>query len=383
MVRVYSLTALLLVGWGLGGLQIGAAQSSLPSNAPPALQQFNTDLSKHSIDLSTLKTGGPPKDGIPSIDNPSFVSMETASDWVAPEEPVILLEHEGTPRAYPLQILTHHEIVNDRIAGTPVAVTFCPLCYSALVFKRTLDGAPVEFGVSGLLRNSDLVMYDRKTETLWQQFTGKAIVGDLTGQTLTRLPSQIISFRQFGEAHPGGEVLSRDTGYDRPYGRNPYAGYDDIDNKPFAFDGPVDDRLPPMAKVVTVSVGDTHKAYPHSTTKEKRVIHDTIADRPLVVFHAPGAVSALDAAQIEESKEVGSTGVFDRRVDERTLHFSYAGDGRFRDEETGSTWTVTGEAVSGPLKGTQLDRISHGDYFAFAWMAFLPDAAIYDAKAGS
>ena len=117
MLRVCSLTALLLVGWGLGGLQIGAAQSSLPASAPPALQQFNTDLSKHSIDLSTLKAGGPPKDGIPSIDNPSFVSMETASDWVAPEEPVILLEHEGTPRAYPLQILTHHEIVNDRIAG--------------------------------------------------------------------------------------------------------------------------------------------------------------------------------------------------------------------------------------------------------------------------
>ncbi|MFB6273900.1 MAG: DUF3179 domain-containing protein, partial [Salinibacter sp.] len=253
----------------------------------------------------------------------------------------------------------------------------------ALVFKRTLNGKPVEFGVSGLLRNSDLVMYDRMTETLWQQFTGKAIVGDLAGRTLEQLPSQIISFRQFGKAHPDGQVLSRDTGYNRPYGRNLYAGYDDIDNKPFAFDGSTSDRLPPMAKVVAVTVEDVHKAYPHSTTEKKRVIHDTVADRPLVVFHAPGAVSALDAAQIEESKEVGSTGVYDRRVEGRTLHFTYADDGRFRDEETGSLWSITGEAVEGPLKGTQLDRVKHGDYFAFAWLAFRPDAAIYGAKTGS
>jgi len=368
-----------LVGvWALAGVSASLAQSSLPSDAPSALKQFDTDHSNYNIDLSTLKSGGPPKDGIPSIDNPSFVSVGAASNWVAPKEPVIVFEHNGTARAYPLQILTHHEIVNDRVGGTPVAVTFCPLCYSALVFERTLDGETVEFGVSGMLRNSDLVMYDRKTETLWQQLTGKAIVGDLAGQTLKQLPSQIVSFRQFGETHPDGEVLSRDTGHNRPYGRNPYAGYDDVDNKPFAYDGPTDDRLPPMEKVVAVTIGDTYKAYPHSTTEEQRVIHDTMADQPLVVFHASGTVSALDAAQISNSKETGSTGVFDRRVDGRTLTFSYTDDGRFRDDETGSTWTVTGKAVSGPLEGTQLDRIQYGDYFAFAWFAFRPNTALYD-----
>ena len=373
-----------LVGLWIVSVAPGArAQSSLPPDAPPALQQFDTAYSKHNIDLSTLMSGGPPKDGIPSVDNPSFVSVGEASNWVSPEEPVILLEHKGTARAYPLQILTHHEIVNDRVAGTPVAVTFCPLCYSALVFERTLDGEPVEFGVSGLLRNSDLVMYDRKTETLWQQLTGKAIVGDLAGRTLTQIPSQIVSFRQFGETHPDGAVLSRDTGHDRPYGRNPYAGYDDIDNKPFAYRGPTDDRLPPMAKVVAVTIGDRYKAYPHSKTEEKRVLHDTVAGRPLAVFHAPGAVSALDAAEIAESKETGSTGVFDRRVDGRTLTFSYVDDGRFEDEDTGSTWTVTGKAVEGPLEGTQLDRVQHGDYFAFAWFAFRPDAALYGAGGSS
>ncbi|MCS4113586.1 hypothetical protein GGP49_000485 [Salinibacter ruber] len=369
-----------LVGLWIVSVAPGArAQSSLPPDAPPALQQFDTAYSKHNIDLSTLMSGGPPKDGIPSVDNPSFVSVGEASNWVSPEEPVILLEHKGTARAYPLQILTHHEIVNDRVAGTPVAVTFCPLCYSALVFERTLDGEPVEFGVSGLLRNSDLVMYDRKTETLWQQLTGKAIVGDLAGRTLTQIPSQIVSFRQFGETHPDGAVLSRDTGHDRPYGRNPYAGYDDIDNKPFAYRGPTDDRLPPMAKVVAVTIGDRYKAYPHSKTEKKRVLHDTVAGRPLAVFHAPGAVSALDSAEIAESKETGSTGVFDRRVDGRTLTFSYVDDGRFEDEDTESTWTVTGKAVDGPLEGTQLDRVQHGDYFAFAWFAFRPDAALYGA----
>ncbi|MFB6248965.1 MAG: DUF3179 domain-containing protein [Salinibacter sp.] len=373
---------LLAVLWGGPGPV--HAQSSLPADAPDALRQFDTDLTNTTVDLSSLRHGGPSKDGIPSIDNPSFVSVEAARDWTDPEEPVILIEHNETAKAYPLQILTYHEIVNDRIGGTPVAVTFCPLCYSSIAFERRLNGEPVTFGVSGLLRKSDLVMYDRKTETLWQQFTGTAIAGDRAGETLKVIPSQLISFRQFARNYPDGRVLSRDTGYDRPYGQNPYAGYDDIDESPFAYDGSTDDRrLPPKAKVVAVSLDGTHKAYPHSTTKKKRVIHDAIGARPLVVLHAPGAVSALDARQISKSKEVGSTGVFDRRVDGRTLTFTYAGDGRFEDRETGSIWTITGRAVEGPLKGTQLERIPHGDYFAFAWFAFRPDATLYDGGPGS
>jgi hypothetical protein len=370
-------TMIVAVGlWAAAGVLAGQAQSALPPGAPPALEQFDTDLSNTTIDLSELRRGAP-KGGIPAIDTPSFVPIDAARDWVSAQEPVIAIEHNGVARAYPLQILTFHEIVNDDIGGTPVAVTFCPLCYSSIAFKRTLDGEPVRFGVSGLLRKSDLVMYDRKTETLWQQFTGKAIAGTHAGTTLELVPSQLISFRQFAENYPDGTVLSRETGYQRPYGQNPYAGYDDVDEPPFAYDGPTDDRLPPKEKVVAVSLGDTHKAYPHSTTKERRVIHDTINDRSLVVFHAPGPVSALDARQISASKEVGATGVFDRRVDGRTLRFRYAGEGQFEDTATGSVWTVTGRAIEGPMKGTQLDRIPHGDYFAFSWFAFRPDATLY------
>jgi len=371
------LTALLVAGlWTIvGGLSL-QAQTSLPPDAPRALKQFDTDLSNTTIELSELRRGAP-KDGIPAIDDPSFVSPDAASDWIGSEEPVIAVEHNGVARAYPLQILTFHEIVNDNIGGTPVAVTFCPLCYSAIAFERTLDGEPVSFGVSGLLRKSDLVMYDRTTETLWQQFTGKAIVGSRAGETLELVSSQIVSFKQFTQNYPDGEVLSRDTDHRRPYGQNPYAGYDDIDKPPFAYDGPSDDRLPPKEKVVAVSVGDTHKGYPHSLTKETRVIHDTIANRPLVVFHAPGTVSALDARQISASKEDGSTGVFDRRVDGRTLRFEHTGDGRFKDLQTGSVWSITGRAVEGPLMGTQLDPIQHGNYFAFSWFAFRPEAALY------
>ncbi|NBC16230.1 MAG: DUF3179 domain-containing protein [Bacteroidetes bacterium] len=347
-----------------------------PANAQD-LDSWETDWSNRSIDLDELQSGGVPRDGIPSIDDPSFVEVYAASAWLKDQEPVLALDVNGVARAYPLQIMTWHEIVNDEIGGVPVAVTFCPLCYSAIAFDRRVGGRTLTFGVSGLLRHSDLVMYDRQTESLWQQLNGKAIVGDLTGKTLEALPAQLISFAQFREAHPNGEVLSRETGYDRRYGQNPYAGYDDIDKQPFLYRGPTDGRVPPMEKVVTVSLDGADKAYPYSITRERRVIHDAIAGQPVVVFHADGAVSALDRSTIHRSKETGSTGVFDPRVDDRTLRFEYA-DGRFVDAQTGSTWTITGKAIDGRLEGKQLEPIPHGDFFSFAWFAFKPDAELYE-----
>jgi hypothetical protein len=269
-----------------------------------------------------------------------------------------------------------HEIVNDKVAGVPVAVTFCPLCYSANVFDRRVRGRSYNLGVSGMLRHSDMVMYDRETESLWQQISGEAIVGDMVGSQLKRIPAQIISFEQFRSAYKRGLVLSRETGFQRNYGQNPYVGYDDISNRPFKYRGKKDGRLMPMEKVVTVSIGDSNKAYPYSITRRLNVINDKIDDVPLAVFHADGAVSALDKGRISSSRRVGSTGVFDRRVDGRLLSFRYS-DGRFYDEQTASAWDITGRAVQGPLEGKKLTRLVHGDYFAFAWLVFKPETEIY------
>ena len=224
-----------------------------------------TDFSRHTVPFSEILSGGPPRDGIPPIDDPKFITPEEASDWLGDQEPVIALELNGDARSYPLQILIWHEIANDFVGGVPVAVTFCPLCNTAIVFDRTLDGVVYDFGTSGNLRNSDLIMWDRQTESWWQQFTGEAIVGELAGTRLMTLPSPIISFSDFRASNPEGKVLSRDTGFSKRYGDNPYGGYDRADNPPFLFDGDLDGRLAPKDRVVDVSIDGVTAVFPVPT----------------------------------------------------------------------------------------------------------------------
>jgi hypothetical protein len=355
---------------------IAYIRGTSPRHRQNALPGWKTNTAKRLIELNELQSGGPGPDGIPAIDRPHFVTTRNAKTWLKPNEPVISLVVNSAAKAYPLQILIWHEIVNYDVDALPVTVTFCPLCYSALVFDRRVAGHTYTFGVSGMLRNSDMVMYDRQTQTLWQQFTGQAIVGDLVPKILTQLPSQIISFAQFAEAHPNGLVLSRKTGHSRDYGRNPYAGYDDINNTPFMYHGKTDPRLRPMEKLVAVTIAGQSTAYPYSITSKKRVINDLIANIPLVVFHDSGAVSALDESIIAQSRETGSTGVFSRNLDGRLLTFAYNGTA-FTDTETKTTWLITGRAIAGPLKGRNLTPLPHGDYFAFAYLAFKPNTKIY------
>ena len=238
------------------------AQDDLDDTLQVTTGSWKTDFSKHSVPLSEFQSGGPPRDGIPPIDAPKYVSQAEADAWLAPQEPVIavtLEQPDGSvlARAYPLQIMVWHEIVNDTLGETPVAVTFCPLCYTAIAYDRRLEqvGTVFDFGTTGNLRHSDLVMWDRQTESWWQQFSGDAIVGELTGTHLTFLPAQIVGWQAFKTAYPAGDVLSRETGFDRSYGRNPYPGYDDVDSRPFLFDGTTDERLPPMERVVGVVLG--------------------------------------------------------------------------------------------------------------------------------
>jgi hypothetical protein len=357
-----------------------------PSRLRNATSGWATNWNKHTIDYGDLLSGGPPRDGIPSIDDPQFISPDAAGEWLAGNEPVIALEIGDEARAYPLQILTWHEIVNDVVADVPVAVTFCPLCNSAITFDRRLDGETYEFGTSGLLRHSDLVMYDRTTEGLWQQFTGEAIAGDLAGRQLTFLASSIVSFADFQEAHPEGVVLSRDTGFNRRYGQNPYVGYDNIGSSPFLFRGEIDGRLAAVERVVTVSLEPStgsgqavDVAYPLTTLSELGVIHDSQGGRDLVVFHTSGTSSALGAGTIAAAEDVGATGVFDPVLGDQKLTFQRDGEA-IVDAETGSTWNILGQAIDGPLAGEQLEPIVHADHFWFSWAAFKPDTIIYSAS---
>lgn len=342
--------------------------------------EWDTDFSLHTVPYSEIRFVIP-RDNIPSIDVPAFVSPDEAAEWLADVEPVVALEIDGDARAYPLQILTWHEIVNDEVGGLPVAVTFCPLCNSAIAFDRRLDGEALEFGVSGNLRNSDLVMYDRQTQTWWQQFTGEGIVGEHAGRQLEHLPSLLISFADFREAHPEGKVLSRETGYTRNYGVNPYIGYDTFGGTPFLFGGKLDDRLPPVERVIAVSAGGVDAAFPLSALQEMSVVNYALGDRDIAVFFKTGTASALDAAVIADARDVGSAAAFDAELDGRRLTFS-AADGAIRDAETGSVWSISGKAVEGELAGASLTPLAHGNHFWFAWAAFKPDTLLYEGGDG-
>lgn len=341
-------------------------------------QGWATDFCMHNVPYAEIRSGGPPRDGIPPIDHPTFVTPEAADQWIADKEPVLLLRIGEDARAYPLQILTWHEIVNDEVGGVPVAVTFCPLCYAALVYERPeVQGRRLTFGTSGNLRNSDLVMWDRQTESWWQQFSGEAIVGQLTGTRLKAVPAALVSWKIFKTEYPQGRVLSRDTGHTRPYGRNPYRGYDDVTQRPWAYEGVTGAALRPMEHVVGLELGPAARAYPRRTLQKKRVFNDTLDATPVVVFWAKGTASALDTEEISQGRDIGMIGAFVRTVADRTLTFEPAKADRFKDQETGSVWNILGVAVAGPMAGTRLEPVVHHNVFWFVWSAFKPDGTLH------
>ncbi len=326
------------------------------------------------VPLTELRSGGPPPDGIPPIDDPKFIPV-AGVDFLADNEPVMAVDVGGDVRAYPVQILIWHEIVNDTVGGVPLAVTYCPLCNSAVAYDRRVDGRVMSFGTSGLLWNSALVMYDRQTETLWSHFNGEAIVGILTGTELETFPVATVPWGVWRDAHPDGLVLSRDTGFDRDYGSNPYPGYDDITSQPFLFEGEVDGRFTAMTRVVGIEGATDALAVPLVVLREQRVASVTMEGLDLTVWWAPGTASALDEDDIVDGDDIGATGVFVPTVDGNALTFTPSGNG-FIDGQTGSTWNLLGIATAGPLAGRQLETVEHVDTFWFAWSAFRPDTAV-------
>ncbi len=355
----------------------------LPPETPPefATVEFKTDFRKHCVHYDEILSGGPPKDGIPALDAPRFVTVSQADAWLKPDEPVISFQVGSDARAYPIQILIWHEIVNDTVGEVPVAVTFCPLCNTAIAFERTAGGRVLDFGTTGRLRFSNLLMYDRQTESWWQQAIGQAIVGQLTGTTLVSRPAAIISWATFKIAHPGGRVLSRDTGYDRPYGQNPYQGYDNVNQSPFLYSGPpISGKLRPMARVLIVVLGGEAVAYPFDTLQKVHAVNDTVGKTDVVALWVPGTSSPLDAGTIAGGRDVGSATVYMRVLGGRTLTFGFDGT-HIVDRETGSVWDILGRATSGPLMGQSLTPVVATNSFWFAWVVYRPDTQVYQQQA--
>lgn len=345
---------------------------------------WNTDTSKSTVNLSEIAMVVP-RNTFPKIDYPKFLDKSKGIEYFYAHEPVIAVAIKGEAKAYPLNMLTMHEISNDSLGGVPILPTYCPLCNASVVYDRRLRHEGKEhlltFEVSGMLRHSDMVMADAQTESWWQQFTGEGIVGALAGAELTVIPSLVISVSEFFDRFPKGKILSPETGTPaaQRYGKNPYRQYDAMDSKPYSryFDPKnIDHRLPPMERVVDIQVGEKHKVYPFSSIREKGVVNDSFEGQNVVIFYSDKTVSVLDASEIRKSRSIGSVTLFDPKIDDRVLKFEPAPKG-FMDQQTQSLWDITGHCFSGKLKGKQLDILPHSNHFAFAWLQFYPDSNIY------
>ncbi|WP_420549866.1 DUF3179 domain-containing protein [Curvivirga sp.] len=259
----------------------------------------NTDFSKYNVDLSEILSGGPTKDGIPPIDNPIFIQA-SQNQVIEPNEPVISIIHNDIAKAYPLRIMMWHEIVNDEIGDLPIAVTFCPLCNASIVYDRRLNNEIYTFGTTGKLRHSDLIMWDRQTESWWQQFSGEAIVGELTGSELTVIPSRLESFKKFlARTDENALLLVPNDQNMRPYGSNPYSRYDG--GYPFLYKGDLPENIKPLERVVSLS--DRKQAWSFSYLKEHGQI---TTDENIEITWEAGQVSALDTEWIPNGKDVGN-----------------------------------------------------------------------------
>jgi thiol-disulfide isomerase/thioredoxin len=376
----------------------------LPEESPPAgaRREFDTDFSKRIVSYDEILSGGPGRDGIPAITDPKFVTVDQADEWLEPKEPVIQVEVEGDVRAYPIQILMWHEIVNDTIGDVPVAVTFCPLCNTGIAFERRIDGQTLTFGTTGRLRFSNLIMYDRQTETWWQQATGEAIVGTHVGRELDFVPATMVGWSDFKTTYPDAGVLSRQTGFARSYGANPYAGYDDINSSPFLYEGPATpEQLPPMARVFTVEINGEAVAYPYEIMQTRQVVNDTVGGEPIVLFWQAGTASALDTGQLAEGEDVGTVAAFERTLGDDVVTFAVE-DGEIVEPESGTIWNVFGQMVQDERPedavdfkvdeanppscctfkpdqalGTQLEPVVGVNHFWFSWAAFKPETRVY------
>jgi hypothetical protein len=344
------------------------------SNAQKQEEEQQELEQKHIVPLDQIVNGGPPPDGIPSIDNPKFVNIQQAANFLSDSDLVLGVNINGDVRAYPLSILVWHEIVNDKVGGVPVAVTYCPLCFTNQVFNRTLNNnnngqgiVVLQFGTSGKLYNSNLVMYDRTSKSLWSQALGEGIVGKYAGQKLQRIPFDISYWKDWKQLYPNSKILSKDTGFSRPYGADPYGDYYTSNQLYFPVSNH-DNRLGLKEKIVGLEIGvggkAQYKAYKLQQIESLKVINDEINGKSVTLF-------SLYPAMVR---------TYDRMVvGGKALEFEYNNNNKVIDKQTRSEWNFDGEAVNGTLKGTHLNRLPFDEGFWFEWVAFHPQTALYSS----
>jgi Protein of unknown function (DUF3179) len=335
-----------------------------------------TDFSRHVVPLRQFERGGPAPDGIPPLDHPRTTAVRVASSHLTARDPVITVVVHGDARAYPLRILVWHEIANDVLGGEPILVTYCPLCNSAEAYDRRVHGRVLRFGTTGNLRGSNLVMWDRRTQSWWQQIGGEALVGTYAGTRLRAIGAETLSWSEFKNRYPHGSVLSERTGFDRPYGTSPYAGYDAPGSEPIFSTLRSAHRLPALERVAAVTLAGRTIAVPFSALAHDPIAEASVGGRPVVVLYDRRVASVLDQRRIAGSREAGTTTAFGRRVAGRTLDFRATASGTFIDRQTGSRWSLTARALSGPLRGKQLHPLEVDNRFWFAVAEFDPHVRV-------
>ncbi len=263
----------------LAGGPAWAADECAPSTQLPVPEEVAQSLNGIPFLLhpGQFSHGGPPPDGIPSIDLPTFSAVSDAAGWLEPSDLLVVLTRNGIERGYPFRILTHHEIVNDTVGGDPIVITYCPLCGSGIAYERTIDCEPVEFGTSGLLFNSNLVMYDRRTRSLWMQIGGQAVFGSMSGQRLTPVAVDVVRWGEWSPHHPDAEILDRGGGY-RDYSYDPYDGYDTDYSVWFPVQNVEDGRFHPKAVIFGIKVGGIHKAYFEDAVIQNAPFEDAVGE---------------------------------------------------------------------------------------------------------
>lgn len=332
-----------------------SVQKKLKAN-PDLEDEIKTlrDGTLYVLNPNKILSGGPPKDGIPSIDNPKFESAEEADKWLNDDDLVLGLDYKGTVKAYAHRILNWHEIVNDFAGDERVLITYCPLCRTGIAFRPIVNGKEIEFGTSGKLYNSELIMYDRLTDSYWPQSLGMAVIGPSTGKILEKIPLDTVRWKDWKKVHPDTQVLRKSTGFIRDYDRNPYGGIQKSDRVSFPLSS-TDSRLKSKVIVYGAEFDGAAKAYAEDDVKKDKVINDAVGDVPIVVVWY---------------EDLNTVKIFERTLDGETLEFSLDGD-EIKDNN-GNVWTVV-DMIE------KLEIVDTFGHFWFAWAAFFPGTELYNA----